>query len=94
MRTVIFISVFLFSVQALAAEPVRCGTDAFGNTVCMDKDGVVTNSPNKAAVDRLTNKADGKSAPEGASRNAGRDDAGKRMRCGTDQFGNTVCTNN
>lgn len=93
MRTVIFISVFLFTAQASAAEPVRCGTDAFGNTVCMDKDGVLTNSPNKAAVDRLTNKADGGSAPAGAGNNAGRDDAGKRVRCGTDQFGNTVCAN-
>jgi hypothetical protein len=64
---------------ALAAQAsagaVRCGTDDFGNTVCMDESGAVTVAPAASAV------------PSTGSVEAG----DKRVRCGVDPFGNKVC---
>ncbi len=57
------------------AEPVRCGTDDFGNTVCMDETGAVTVAPAASAVP----SADGAKGEE------------RRVRCGVDPFGNRVC---
>jgi len=57
------------------AEPVRCGSDDFGNTVCMDETGAVTVAPAASAVP----STDGAKGEE------------RRVRCGVDPFGNRVC---
>jgi hypothetical protein len=58
-----------------SAEPVRCGTDDFGNTVCMDESGAATVAPAASAV-------------SSAGSVKGDD---RRVRCGVDPFGNRVC---
>jgi hypothetical protein len=75
----------LFSSLASAEFVPRCGTDAFGNEVCLDKDGRLTGAPKEAAG----SSASGVSAAEPKT---GRDDAKKIKRCGIDSFGNTVCS--
>ena len=66
---------------ALAAETVRCGTDDFGNTVCMDKNGI-----------RVAVPAEWEVGKNGAvSTDGGKDDGKARIRCGIDPFGNKVC---
>jgi hypothetical protein len=91
MQKIAFLFALLLALPACAADASRCGTDAFGNDVCLDKDGVLSNAPPKSALKRSGKekatpaelKAEGKPDSEGKS--------GKR-RCGTDQFGNTVCS--
>ncbi|HCI13697.1 MAG: hypothetical protein A2063_07725 [Gallionellales bacterium GWA2_60_142] len=70
-------SVLLLVVLATqaSAEAVRCGTDDFGNTVCMDGNGVLTVAPAASAVSSVGSVKD--------------DD--RRVRCGIDPFGNKVC---
>ena len=95
MRKIFFMFVFLFAMQAVAAGPSRCGTDAFGNTVCMDKDGVLTNAPKKAAPQQTGSDANAQEAQAGGrdqQRNKSeREETSGHVRCGTDPFGNTVC---
>jgi hypothetical protein len=71
------ISVLLLAALAAQASagPVRCGTDDFGNTVCMDESGAVTVAPAASAVFSTESIKD----------------EDKRVRCGTDPFGNRVC---
>lgn len=89
MQTLAFLFALVFATSAIAAE--RCGTDDFGNTVCMDKDGVVTTVP----ADRVRNDASGNVTTAGSAGEsggkAGRDDKSGRPRCGIDPFGNKVC---
>ena len=95
MYNVAFLLAFVFATQALAAEVSRCGTDAFGNAICMDKDGVLTSAPAKPAGARAAGKAKANAASAGAAGESvskdGRDEKEGRVRCGTDPFGNTVC---
>ncbi len=91
MRNLFFLLLFVFAMDASAADMARCGTDAFGNEVCMDKDGVLTTTPVKFGDDEADSNTDGKkagSADESGNRARGNS---KRLRCGTDQFGNRVC---
>lgn len=94
MHKTAFLFALIVTLPALAADVMRCGTDDFGNAVCLDKDGVLIPAPKNSAVGKL-GEASGKSAPANAGgesgSTAGRDDIGKRMRCAIDQFGNTVC---
>ncbi|MDO8263605.1 MAG: hypothetical protein Q7T21_10305 [Gallionella sp.] len=87
----LFALMFAMSIPAAAAAAARCGTDDFGNTVCMDEDGVVTTVP----ADRVTGDDHGTVKPTGSSgesgSKAGRDDKNVRTRCGVDPFGNKVC---
>lgn len=91
MHYIIFVIVLLFTPPTKAAV-ARCGTDAFGNEVCMDGQGVVTSAP-KQAKGRAGEQ--GGSVPAGtagaAGRQSGRDDTERGVRCGADPFGNTVC---
>jgi hypothetical protein len=73
MRIVALLLVVL-ATQA-SAGPVRCGTDDFGNTVCMDETGSVTVAPAASAVP----PTEGIKGEE------------RRVRCGVDPFGNKVC---
>ncbi len=76
----------LLATSAAAAE--RCGTDDFGNIVCMDKDGVVaTVRPDRVRGDASASVT---TAGESGSK-AGRDAKNGRPRCGIDPFGNKVC---
>ncbi len=89
-----FLFALIVTSPALAADAMRCGTDAFGNAVCLDKDGVLIPAPKSLTVDKPDGEASGKSAPANAGSESGStagDDTGKRMRCAIDQFGNTVC---
>jgi len=49
-RTAILLLVVLSAPLATVAETLRCGTDDFGNTVCMDGNGVMTIAPAASAV--------------------------------------------
>ena len=75
------------SVQA-ETEP-RCGRDAFGNTVCMDKDGVLSIAPQSAAKDK--NKKNAASAVAADRSDSDDEEQETRPRCSVDPFGNTVC---
>jgi hypothetical protein len=88
MHQIAFMFSLLYAVSASAAE--RCGTDNFGNTVCMDKDGVVSTVPAEQAG------SDGnKDAPQSASVEAAgsKPERDEKIRCGDDPFGNRVCGN-
>jgi hypothetical protein len=92
MRAIFFLVAFLFAMQASAVDVSRCGTDAFGNDVCLDKDGVMTTAPVKTLNDRSGVNANGKKA--GSTEDAcktGREISKVRVRCGIDPFGNKVC---
>jgi hypothetical protein len=86
MHKIAFMFVLLFAVSASAAE--RCGTDNFGNTVCMDKDGVVSTVPPERAGSDGNKDAPQSASVEDAGRKTGRDE---KIRCGDDSFGNRVC---
>ena len=91
MHYIIFMIALLF-VPQLQAATARCGTDAFGNAVCMDKDGVVTTAPAKRAGAEAKSSA----APAVSAGDAGKtrhDEQAQGVRCGVDPFGNTVCAN-
>ena len=88
MHKIAFMFALLFAVSASAAE--RCGTDNFGNTVCMDRDGVVsTVPPERPGSDGNKYASQSGSASESGSK-TGRDE---KKRCGVDPFGNRVCGN-
>lgn len=72
--------------QAHAETQPRCGTDAFGNTVCMDKDGVLSIAPREAAAGMDEAGAASAVAADGKD-----DEPEVRRRCSVDPFGNNVC---
>jgi hypothetical protein len=91
-RKMVLLFALLFAVQGQTAEAVRCGTDAFGNAICLDKDGVITPAPKESVGDRAGSDAKGGGASAGESGGkVGRDDKNGRARCGLDPFGNKVC---
>jgi hypothetical protein len=92
MRALFFVLTFLFAMQASAADVSRCGTDAFGNDVCLDKGGVLTTAPVKSPGDSSGVNANGEKAGSTEdSGKAGREIPNDRVRCGIDPFGNKVC---
>jgi hypothetical protein len=92
MRALFFVLTFLCAMHASAADASRCGTDAFGNDVCLDKDGVLTPAPVKSPDDRSGVNANGEKAGSmGDSGKTGREIPNGRVRCGIDPFGNKVC---
>ncbi|MFA6121998.1 MAG: hypothetical protein WCT35_07920 [Sideroxydans sp.] len=84
----------LFFPQVASAVQPRCGHDAFGNIVCMDRDGVLSTQPAKA---KQQEKASAKkhnaseTTEEKRIRESGNEAGTAAERCGTDPFGNTVC---
>ncbi len=74
-------------IYASAADKSRCGTDSFGNIVCMDKDGVLFNVSPDFAKDEVGQSASGVSDAEMKRRAEIRE----KIRCGIDSFGNKVC---
>jgi len=77
---------------AFAVQP-RCGHDAFGNLVCMDRDGVLSTKPAKPSQQgKVPESKSGVSETEEARiRESGNEVDTPAVRCGTDPFGNTVC---
>ena len=91
MQKLFYLFALLITMQASAEDAVRCGADAFGNAVCMDKNGVVGPAPGNQSGNAAGEK--GKTAgPSGESgvKPANEDQANK-PRCGIDPFGNKVC---
>lgn len=87
------IGIGLWSVSVWAVQP-RCGHDAFGNVVCMDRDGVLSTQLAKAKPqEKATTSKSGtrETAEEKGSRESGNEAGTPAVRCGTDPFGNTVC---
>jgi len=83
----------LTSVSAWAVQP-RCGHDAFGNIVCVDKDGVLSTPPVKPKLKEKTTapKTEASAtAEEKRSKESVNEADTPAERCGTDPFGNTVC---
>ena len=72
---------------ASAEDKSRCGTDSFGNIICMDKDGVLFNVSPDYLKDDAGQSASGVSAAEAKRR----EDIREKIRCGIDPFGNKVC---
>lgn len=83
MKKILLLFALLFPATIVVAFEPRCGTDLFGNTVCLDKSGVQSAAPEGVNA--------GASAVPPAAPAAGRDGGKKRVRCGIDPFGNTVC---
>ncbi|MDO8926320.1 MAG: hypothetical protein Q7U94_05330 [Sideroxyarcus sp.] len=79
----------LLAASAQAETEPRCGRDAFGNTVCMDKDGVLSIAPRSLAKDRNKESAASAVAADGTESEDEEQEA--RPRCSVDPFGNTVC---
>ena len=80
MYKTVFIFALMLAIQAQAKDMTRCGTDDFGNTVCMDENGVTTIMPFSSEG----NEVAASSVPAAGKEN-------DRPRCGTDPFGNSVC---
>lgn len=92
MRWVLLV-ISLSSASALAVQP-RCGHDAFGNVVCMDRDGVLSTQPAKPSQQgKMPEPKSGvnETAEEKRIRESGNAADTTTVRCGTDPFGNTVC---
>jgi len=89
----VLLVISLSSASALAVQP-RCGHDAFGNVVCMDRDGVLSTKSSKSKrQEKSTAQKSGASETieeKGSSESDNAVDTPAK-RCGTDPFGNTVC---
>ena len=89
----LFLLLISHAQLAFAVQP-RCGHDAFGNIVCMDRDGVLSSKPYKpSSQEKMPAPKSGVSetAEEKGSRKSGNEADTPAERCGTDPFGNTVC---
>ncbi|MBU1213741.1 MAG: hypothetical protein KKF58_07390 [Gammaproteobacteria bacterium] len=87
MKILLLLLSFAMPVYASAADKSRCGTDSFGNIVCMDKDGVLFNVSPDLLKDEAGQSASGVSDAEKKRRAEIRE----KIRCGIDPFGNKVC---
>ncbi|MBI4808281.1 MAG: hypothetical protein HY799_04975 [Nitrosomonadales bacterium] len=87
-KFIVLFAVMLLTQAQAETEP-RCGRDTFGNTVCMDKDGVLSIAP-RAATDGK-DKGSAASAVEAAGSGSRDSEQKVRRRCGVDPFGNNVC---
>ncbi|MHB1116938.1 hypothetical protein [Sideroxydans sp.] len=87
MNRYLLLFALVISFPASAVERSRCGTDQFGNIVCMDKDGVLSHVPRDYASEESLQSASGVSDAEKKRRAEVRE----KLRCGTDPFGNKVC---
>jgi hypothetical protein len=68
----------------------RCMLDAFGNAVCLDKDGV-QHPASSAEAERVRRDAGATEAVGDPSQQPGGQGKAQK-RCATDQFGNLVCS--
>ena len=95
MQKLFYLFALLITMQASAEEAVRCGTDAFGNAICMDRNGVVSAAPAKRAGNQSGAAASDKDKAAASSGESGvkprNEDQTSKPRCGIDPFGNKVC---
>jgi hypothetical protein len=93
MNKLAFLAALLFALHASAENAARCGTDAFGNGVCIDKDGVLTNSPMKTVHPKVDeDKRNIRVESKEQTNTRTESNNGKSyVRCGIDSFGNKVC---
>jgi len=86
------VTMCILSSQAFAVQP-RCGHDAFGNVVCVDRDGVFSTQPAKPSQREQVPapKSGVIETEERKIRESGNAVDTPAVRCGTDPFGNTVC---
>lgn len=87
MKVFLALLALAISASALAEDRSRCGTDSFGNIVCMDKDGVLSYEPTSLLKEDSLQNASGVSDAEKKRRAELRE----KLRCGIDPFGNKVC---
>lgn len=87
MERMVLLLMLVITASAYAADRSRCGTDPFGNIVCMDKDGVLSHVPRSYADETSVQSASGVSAAELKRR----EELREQLRCGIDPFGNKVC---
>lgn len=87
MNKYLLLFALVISSPASAVDRSRCGTDQFGNIVCMDKDGALSHVPRNFANEDSAHGASGVSDAEKKRRAEIRE----KLRCGTDPFGNKVC---
>jgi hypothetical protein len=94
MHKLLLLFTLLLAMPASAKDEGRCGTDAFGNDVCMDKDGVLSNAPAKPVLKRSGNETGAVRAGSKVETGdqPGSEEKNRKPRCGTDPFGNTVCS--
>lgn len=78
-------------LPASAEDAARCGTDAFGNEICMDKNGVVSPAPRNQSGNATGDKANAAASSTGSGVKPANEDQAIRRRCGIDPFGNKVC---
>lgn len=80
-----FLSVsMLLPTLVVAAEPVRCARDDFGNIVCVDRNGMVTTAPEQRQ-EKVSAAQSAVAGSVGEESNLG------HVRCSMDPFGNRVC---
>jgi hypothetical protein len=91
MRKLFYLFALLITMQASAEDAVRCGTDAFGNAVCMDKNGVVSPAPGNQSSNAASEKSNATGLSGESGVKPGSEDQTSKVRCGTDPFGNKVC---
>jgi hypothetical protein len=93
MKMIAFLATLLFTLNASAIDSPRCGRDLFGNEVCMDKDGVLTNAPKKSVRPKVDdgNRNVNTGTKEQTDSKTESNDAKSNVRCGIDSFGNKVC---
>lgn len=77
---------FLLAPLSHAETGPRCAADSFGNTVCMDQDGVISVRPQRVPDEDAKAKS-------GVAESDSMDSAHPR-RCAVDDFGNKVCSQN
>lgn len=87
MKVFMLLLALMLSVEVIAVDRSRCGTDPFGNIVCMDQDGVLFNVSRDLLNGEAMNSASGVSDTEMKRR----EDIREKIRCGIDPFGNKVC---
>jgi hypothetical protein len=87
MKVFMLLFALTMPVDALAVDRSRCGTDPFGNVVCMDKDGVLFNVSRDILNGEDADSASGVSDAEKKRR----EEIREKIRCGIDPFGNKVC---
>ncbi|MBU0688249.1 MAG: hypothetical protein KJ850_07885 [Gammaproteobacteria bacterium] len=85
MKRLLLLLSLVMPVYASAADKSRCGTDSFGNIVCIDKDGVLFN----VSPDFLKGEASASGVSD--AENKWREEIREKIRCGIDPFGNKVC---
>lgn len=91
MQKLLYLFALMITLPAFAEDAVRCGTDAFGNDICMDKNGVVSPAPRNQSGNATGDKANPAASSAESGVKPANEDQTITRRCGIDPFGNKVC---